>query len=256
MRELEKHIGLVRRHSSNLEDTSSEQTQYRHSQSSSTCSSEEQPSVLDEGAVQYRDVQHRQSHSEPIAIAVASAAVTASMSRSKSTGLEHEQAGKNEDQLYAGRLAIDGTRTVLQTTEAMLPTSETSADKHIIWADVTFTKPSPAKLSTGDHNASRAAASEDADNASVPSRTYHAAPAIRGSASTGLQSSPQAAPRKPFAYGLKGGILQHLLHIWDAMTCTKTLRNKCLNGDRTVTSHVLPLKYVPACCRSLHGPRA
>ena len=124
MRELEKHIGVVRRHGGNIEEAS-EPAQYRNSQPSSRCSSEEQQSGLHEGAAQCENVQLQHSHHEPIVIAgESSAAASANIPQSHSTALEHEEAGKHETQLCAGQLAVGGTGGMLHRVLATPPTPE------------------------------------------------------------------------------------------------------------------------------------
>ena len=153
-------------------------------------------------------MQHQQSQSEPIAIAEASTPASASISGNSSPGLEREQAEHHEDQLFAGQLAIDGTATVLQTAEVMPPTSRISAKELVFGADMTPTRTGAAKLSLRHQDASSAGASEDPDSIFFSSHTDDAAHAVLGSVSTALHSPPQAAARKPFAYGVKGAVFQ------------------------------------------------
>ena len=216
MRELEKHIGLVRTHSGNSEATS-EQAQTRHSQPSSARSSEELQCAPEEG-IAYCDAQRQQSQSAPTAIAEAVALASASISGSNPTAMEREQAVQHEVQLCAGRPALAGTRAVSQLTKAVQPASGKLADKHVVRADATSTKLWAAKLSSGCQDASRGVAREDAENSSASFCSDYAAPAVLDTASTGLKPPPQAAPQKPFAYGLKGAIPRLLLHKWSVMT--------------------------------------
>lgn len=215
MRELEKHIGVVRTHSGNYEATY-EATELRHSQPSSTRSSEELQCAPEEGTAN-RDAERQQSQSGPTAIAEAVALASASISGSNPIEMNHEQAGQHEVQLCAEQPATAGTRAVLQLAEAVQSTSGKLADKHVVQADATLTKLRAAKLSSGCQDASGEVACGDAENGSAPFRSDHAAPAVLNTASTGLQPPPQAAPHKPFAYGLKGAILRLLLHMWSVM---------------------------------------
>ena len=240
MRELEKHIGVVRTHSGNYEATY-EATELRHSQPSSTRSSEELQCAPEEGTAN-RDAQRQQSQSGPTAIAEAVALASASISGSNPMEMNHEHAGQHEVQLCAEQPATAGTRAVLQLAEAVQPTSGNLADKHVVRADATLTKLRAAKLSSGCQDASGEVACGDAENGSAPFCSDHAAPAVLNTASTGLQPPPQAAPHKPFAYGLKGAVLQLLLHMWSVMPLSEVLKSYEACTDIIARSRGLPFR--------------